>query len=34
MNGWVVMDEREGSAQSGDMVNFYPLHPSGLPDIF
>ena len=34
MNGWVVMGEREGSAQTGDMVNFYPLNPNGLPDIF
>lgn len=34
MNGWVVMSEHEGSAQARDMVNFYPLHQDGLPDIF
>jgi len=34
MNGWIVLSEHVGSMQAGDMVNFYPSNPHGLPDIF
>jgi molybdopterin molybdotransferase len=34
MNGWIVLSEHLGSMQAGDMVNFYPSNPRGLPDIF
>ena len=34
MNGWVVMDESEGSAQSGEMVNFIPCTPADYPIYF
>jgi len=34
MNGWIVFSEHLGSMQAGDMVNFYPANPRGLPDIF
>ena len=34
MNGWIVLSEHLGSMQAGDMVNFYPANPRGLPDIF
>lgn len=34
MNGWIVLSEHVGSMQAGDMVNFYPSNPRGLPDIF
>lgn len=34
MNGWIVMSERQGSTQSGESVDFYPLNPGGLADIF
>ena len=34
MNGWIVLSEHVGSMQAGDMVNFYPSNPHGVPDIF
>ena len=34
MNGWIVLSEHVGSMQAGELVNFYPSNPRGLPDIF
>ena len=34
MNGWIVLSEHVGSIQAGELVNFYPSNPRGLPDIF
>lgn len=34
MNGWIVLSEHFGSMQAGEVVNFYPVNPSELPDIF
>ena len=34
MNGWIVLSENVGSMQAGELVNFYPSNPRGLPDIF
>lgn len=34
MNGWIVLSEHVGSVQAGELVNFYPSNPRGLPDIF
>ena len=34
MNGWIVLSEYVGSMQAGELVNFYPSNPRGLPDIF
>lgn len=34
MNGWVMLPETSGSMRKGDLVEFFPAHPRGLPDIF